>query len=82
MFEANISIQYVTADGLYHYKVLLLGMQNCPAIFQFLLNKVLARHEAYIDDFLVFSSFWEEHFANGVGVLHETEEWKAYCESL
>ena len=40
------------------------GMKNFPGIFQCLSNKVLAGLdvcEAYIDDFLICSSFQEEH---------------------
>ena len=55
---------FVTADGLFQYKVMPFGMKNSPATFQRLINIVVCDIEgceAYIDDIIIYSETWEEH---------------------
>ncbi|XP_071486350.1 uncharacterized protein [Diadema antillarum] len=56
---------FVTDDGLYQFTVLPFGMVNAPAIFSRLMRTVLeglTNVVNYIDDILVYSETWEEHF--------------------
>ena len=55
---------FVTAVGLYHFKVLPFGMVNAPAVFSRMMRKLLNGLDNvinYIDDILIFSETWEEH---------------------
>ena len=55
---------FVTADGLFQYKVAAFGMKNSPATFQRLINNVIAGLngcEAYIDNIIIYSNTWEDH---------------------
>ena len=61
---------FVTHMGLHEFRVMLFGLQNSPAVFQDLMQQVLAGLKtkncseltsAYIDDILVFSSTLEQH---------------------
>ena len=56
---------FVTPDRLYQYKVMPFGMKNSQATFQRLMNmflKDLDGVEVYVDDIVIFSDTWEEHF--------------------
>ena len=58
---------FVTPDGLYQYKVMSFGMKNSQATFQRLTNiclKDVEGVEVYVDDIVIFSDTWEEHFLN------------------
>ncbi len=69
---------FITPDNFLQYSVMAFGMQNAPATFQRLVNIVLAgvpNHNAYLDDFVVYSFDWAEHLAlltclRTVGQLH------------
>ena len=53
---------FVTLDGLFQYKVMPIGMNNAPATFQRMINKITATfegHEAYIDNVIVFGNTWK-----------------------
>ena len=55
---------FVTADGLYQYKVTPFGMKNSPATFQRLMNLLISDMDgidAYIDDVIIYSDSWEQH---------------------
>ena len=55
---------FATPDDLYQYKVMPFGKKNAPAMFQCLINTVIAGVEgcsAYIDDVVVYSDTWEQH---------------------
>jgi hypothetical protein len=55
---------FVTADGLYQYKVTPFGMKNSPATFQRLMNLLIVDIDgidAYIDDVIISSDSWEQH---------------------
>lgn len=57
---------FATPFGLYEFEVMPFGLHNAPATFQRLINHVLrggeAYSSAYIDDIVVFSQNWEDHF--------------------
>jgi hypothetical protein len=55
---------FVTADGLYQYKVTPFGMKNSPTTFQRLMNLLISDIDgidAYIDDVIIYSDSWEQH---------------------
>ena len=55
---------FVTADGLYQYKVTPFGMKNSPATFQRLMNLLISDIDgidAYINDVIIYSDSWEQH---------------------
>ena len=55
---------FVTPDGLYQYQVMPFGMKNALATFQRMINKLVGRMEsceAYLDDVVVYSDYWEDH---------------------
>lgn len=52
---------FVTAEGLYQYKVMPFGMKNSLSTFQPFINKDitdLEDSETYIDDVIIFSDTW------------------------
>ena len=56
---------FVTPEGFYQYKVMPFGMNNSPATFQHMINKITVNFEgceAYIDDVVVFGNTWKQHF--------------------
>ena len=56
---------FVTPDGLYQRKVMPFGMKNAPATFQRMINNVIKDLDccyACIDDLIVCSDSWKEHF--------------------
>ncbi|MDJ0933722.1 RNase H-like domain-containing protein [Breoghania sp.] len=58
---------FVTQDSLFSCRVMPYGMKNSGATFQRLMNKVLAglsNCKAYIDDVIVYSDTWAEHYAH------------------
>ena len=61
---------FITHKGLYQFNVMPFGLRNAPAVFQRLLQKVLAglNHDneapfvsVYLDDILVYSETFEDH---------------------
>ena len=57
---------FITSDGLYEFLRLPFGLSNAPAIFQRLMDSVLAKLKwqiclVYLDDILVFVKTFEEH---------------------
>lgn len=57
--------QLITPFGKYHHKVMLFGQAGAPSVLQRMTNMLfgdVARFvSAYIDDFVIFSSSWEDH---------------------
>ena len=56
----------VPGGGHYNFRVLPFGLTNAPAVFQRLMNSVLAgltwsRCLVYLDDVLIFAPTYEEH---------------------
>uniref|UniRef100_A0A673Y3Q0 ribonuclease H n=1 Tax=Salmo trutta TaxID=8032 RepID=A0A673Y3Q0_SALTR len=57
---------FVTPDNFVQYSVMPFGMCNAPATFQRLVNIVFAdvpNCTAYLDDVVIHSSTWSDHFA-------------------
>ena len=55
----------MTPDGLYQCKIMSFGMKNSQATFHRLMSKCLKNLEGvevYVDDIIIFSDTWEEHF--------------------
>ena len=57
---------FITADGLYQFKVMPFGLCSAPATFQRMMDTVLAGYRwlfcmVYLDDIIVFSNTIEEH---------------------
>lgn len=62
--QASEISAFVTPDYFLQYSVMAFGMRNAPAMFQRLVNIVLAcvpNCNAYLDDLVVYSSNWSEH---------------------
>lgn len=63
-------LAFVTPDQFCQYSVMAFGMRNAPSTFQRLMHLVLhdvQNCDAYLDDIVVYSSTWEEHFE----ILHK-----------
>lgn len=63
-----------THEGLKQYKRMPFGIHKGPAVFQRLMDKILAQHKwncalAYIDDVIVYSDTFEEHVKHLEAVL-------------
>ena len=55
---------FITPSGLYSYSVMSFGLRNAPAMFQRLMNRVVAPLEGcavYLDDVVIYSNTWESH---------------------
>ena len=57
---------FTTGSGLYHFKVMPMGLTNAPAICQHLMEMILRGHPwktylVYLDDVLIYSHFFSEH---------------------
>ena len=55
---------FVTADGLFQYRVMPIGLKNAPTTFQRMMNSVIHGLEgcdAYIDNLVLYSESWEDH---------------------
>ena len=56
----------ITPFGLYSYSVMSFGLRNAPAIFQRLMNRVVAGLTGcavYLDDVVIYADTWEEHLS-------------------
>ena len=69
---------FVTHQGLYQFNVMPFGLRNAPAVFQRLMQRVLAGlnpedgvpfNSVYIDDILVFSETFEDHLVHLKAVI-------------
>ena len=74
---------FVTPQGLYEFLVMPFGLTNVPAVFQCLMQRVLAGLNpgagpdfvaVYIDDVLVFSRTMEEHLVHLQAVIKRIKE--------
>lgn len=61
---------FITHQGLYKFRVMPFGFTNTPAVFQWLMQQVIAPLKimpgpkyvsTYLDDILVFSRMFEDH---------------------
>ena len=67
----------MTQDGLYQNKVMPFAIKNSQATFQRLMNmclKDLEGVEVYVDDMVIFSDTWEEHFKRLEQVLFRPKQ--------
>lgn len=65
---------FVTAHGLYQFKVVPFGLTSAPACFQRIIDVILAGLKwasclVYIDDIIVYSRTFGEHLQRLKGVL-------------
>ena len=74
---------FMTPQGLYEFKVMPFGLTNAPAVFQRLMQRLLAGLNpasgpdfvaVYIDDALVFSQTLEEHLDHLKAVIQRVSE--------
>jgi hypothetical protein len=70
--------------GLYQFKVLIFGLTNAPAIFQFVMNDMLRPYVGkfvvvYLDDILIFSKTAKEHCSHLRQVLQTLRENQFYA---
>ena len=81
--ESQEKTAFVTPQGLYEFLVMPFGLTNAPAVFQRLMQRVLAglNLEAgpdfvavYIDDVLIFSQTIEEHLMHLRAVIQRIRE--------
>ena len=81
--ESQEKTAFVTPQGLYEFLVMPFGLTNAPAVFQRLMQRVLAglNPEAgpdfvavYIDDVLIFSRTIEEHLMHLRAVIQRIRE--------
>ena len=64
--EDKMKTAFITADGLYQFKVMPFGLCSAPATFQRMMDAVLAGYRwhhclVYLDDIIVFSATLDEH---------------------
>ena len=69
MLEDEEKTAFITDRGLFCYKVMLFGLKNTGAIYQWLVNKIFKDQlshniEAYVDDMLVKSRAALDHVAD------------------
>ena len=72
--EDRVKTAFVTADGLYQFKVMSFGLTNAPSTFQRMMDILLAGLKwntclVYLDDIVVFSKTLSEHLERHEAVL-------------
>ena len=74
---------FITSSGLYEFRVMPFGLKNAPAVFQRLMQQVLAGLNpvegldfvvVYLDDVLVFSETLQDHMSHLRAVLGRVTE--------
>ena len=74
---------FITHKGLFEFRVMSFGVTNAPAIFQHLMQQVLARLlsksatefvSIYLDDVIVFSETLEDHINHLKAVFKHLRE--------
>lgn len=69
---------FIIGDKYYQWKVMPMGMKNSPMTFQALIDKTLAgitgEYVGYIDDIIIFSETWQEHFEHLGEVLRRLQK--------
>ena len=67
---------FLTRSGQYQFKVMPFGLNNAPATFQRLMNKVLRQYigkfvQVYLDDVIIYSNNLNEHKRHIKAVLEK-----------
>ncbi len=62
----RLKTAFLTRNGQYQFKVMSFGLNNAPATFQRLMNKVLRQYigkfvQVYLDDVIIYSNKQDEH---------------------
>ena len=77
---------FATPDGgLYQWRVMPFGLKNAPGRFNnFITQEVLSGYmnefvRSYLDDFVIYSSTWEEHFAHLSKVFERLRVYQLTC---
>jgi len=70
---------FLTRNGQYQFKVMPFGLNNAPATFQRLMNKVLRQYigkfvQVYLDDVIIYSNNLTEHKRHIKAVLEKIRE--------
>ncbi len=70
---------FLTRSGQYQFKVMPFGLNNAPATFQRLMNKVLRQFigkfvQVYLDDVIIYSNNLDEHKRHIKAVLEKIRE--------
>ena len=64
--ESKAKAAFIKYDGIYEFRTMPFGLSGAPSTFQHLMMKVLRGISwkyvlCYVDDFIIFSSSFEEH---------------------
>ncbi len=70
---------FLTRNGQYQFKVMPFGLNNAPATFQKLMNKVLRQYigkfvQVYLNDVIIYSNNLDEHKRHIKAVLEKIRE--------
>ena len=72
--EDRAKTAFVTPFGLFQFNVMPFGLQEAPATFQRLMDRVVHGMKeyavAYLDDLIIFSECWADHLTHLSAVLN------------
>ena len=76
--ESRPRTAFTTPYGLFQFRVMPFGLQGAPAIFQRMMDQLLADcptyAAAYLDDVVIHSTTWGDHIAHIRSVLQKLRE--------
>ncbi len=72
-------IAFLTRNRQYQFKIMLFGLNNAPATFQRLMNKVLRQYigkfvQVYLDDIIIYSNNLDEYKRHIKAMLEKIKE--------